>query len=423
MLEMQNTEAAVIGRFIIDGDSHCAFDIDFEVFTNESLRGIYSEFADNDSVSISVLVDKYGEDYVSSIVSVACPSSTIRSDVLELKKAHYRRVAIKSLNDAIEGVRSGVEIGKVIADVVNDTATCDDSERVVSICEAMHSYHERLQIVANGGEVPSMYIPSGYSSFDDKIGGFASSDLTIIGGRPSLGKTAFALGSALHQAREGKRILWFSMDSSIDSIVARAFANVANADLRDLMKYKPSYKDMGSVAGSVEVIGDCDILIDKSPNLTVERLQAIARKYNAIKPLDMIYVDYIQQISGTGTEYETVTKASGALKRLANELMCGVVGLVQLNRGIESRANKIPTMADIRSSGQIEQDAYLILFPYRPERDAQSDEEAAKLKGIAELYIVKNKDGPIGVVTEGNIHFDENSAAYRNTSNGGFDEF
>lgn len=414
MLEMKQTEMAVIGRFILDGDSHTNYNLPAEVFTNNELREMYESFADKPSVSVNVLTDRFSESLITAAVQHASPNLSLGAEVAELKAALSRRIAVKALNEAAENITQGGGIGDAMNDALAASASTDDAERTTTMADAMMEYYTKLQTVMDGGEVPSLFIKSGFDRFDEDYGGFASTDLTVIGGRPSMGKTSFALSTALYQAKLGKRILWFSMDASVDQIVCRAFANESKAALKDLKRHKPQHKDMSKVAGSVSTLGDMDFHIDKSPNLTIGKLTSIARKMHAKKPLDVIYVDYLQQIAGGGTEYENVSNASGSLKRLANELQCAVVALVQLNRGIENRTVKTPTMADIRSSGQIEQDAFMILFPYRPERDAQNEREAMELQGKVELVVAKNKDGDVGRMKESGIIFDADHAAYRN---------
>ena len=242
-------------------------------------------------------------------------------------------------------------------------------------------------------------IPTGYHDLDRQTSGLQAGDLIIIAGRPSMGKTALALNMAEHVAVENRLpVAVFSMEMSGTQLAMRMLGSIGRLDQHKLRTGRLSDEDWNRLTNAVGKLHDAPIHIDETPALNALELRARARRlHRQYGTLGMIVIDYLQLMESTseGENRATeISEISRSLKALAKELRVPVVALSQLNRALEQRPNKRPQMADLRESGAIEQDADLILAIYRDEVYNPDTPE----KGIAEVNILKQRNGPIGTV-------------------------
>jgi replicative DNA helicase len=241
-------------------------------------------------------------------------------------------------------------------------------------------------------------VPSGYSQMDKLISGFQDSDLIIIAGRPSMGKTAFALNIARNAAVDHDVVVViFSLEMSRQQLAMRMLCSEARVDSYKLRSGLIGERDWSKLTVAAGTLSDAKIFIDDSPSLTVLQMRAKSRRLKAEKGLGLVIVDYLQLMRGKdGMERreQEISDISRSLKALAKELRLPVIALSQLNRRPEGREDKKPVLADLRESGAIEQDADLVCFIYREEMY----EENSKQKGIAEILVRKHRNGPTGSV-------------------------
>jgi replicative DNA helicase len=243
-------------------------------------------------------------------------------------------------------------------------------------------------------------IATGFIDLDKQTSGLQKGDLVIVAGRPSMGKTAFALNIAENVAlAEGLPVVVFSMEMSGEQLAARLLGSVGRVDQSRMRTGKLQDDEWPRVTDAIARLSNTQILIDETGSLSSLELRARARRIarNFGGTLGLVVIDYLQLMSGSGSENRAteISEISRSLKSLAKELQCPVVALSQLNRGLEQRPNKRPIMSDLRESGAIEQDADLIMFIYRDEvyhPDTTTD------KGVAEIIIGKQRNGPIGTV-------------------------
>ena len=242
-------------------------------------------------------------------------------------------------------------------------------------------------------------VATGFTDLDERTSGFQPGDLIIVAGRPSMGKTAFALNIAEHVALDGKLpVAVFSMEMAGTQLAMCLLGSTGRLDQHKLRTGRLDDNDWPRLTNALGRLNDAQIFIDESAALTALELRARARRlHRQHKGLGLIVVDYLQLMSSTsqGENRATeISEISRSLKALAKELNVPLVALSQLNRSLEQRPNKRPVMSDLRESGAIEQDADVILFIYRDEvyNDASQD------KGIAEIIIGKQRNGPIGTV-------------------------
>ncbi len=242
-------------------------------------------------------------------------------------------------------------------------------------------------------------IPSGYTDLDKMTSGLQPGDLVIVAGRPSMGKTSFSLNIAEHVAIEyGAPVAVFSMEMGGAQLAMRMLASVGRLDQSRVRTGRLNDDEWSRLSYALGKIHEKAIYIDETPALNPIDLRARARRlHRQCGKLGLIVIDYLQLMSGSsqGENRATeISEISRALKGLAKELECPVIALSQLNRSLEQRPNKRPVMSDLRESGAIEQDADLILFIYRDQVYNPDSPD----KGMAEIIIGKQRNGPLGTV-------------------------
>ncbi len=245
---------------------------------------------------------------------------------------------------------------------------------------------------------PLTGISSGFSKFDEMTSGLQNSDLVIVAGRPSMGKTTFAMNLAEFASVSGeKSVAVFSMEMPGEQLALRMMSSLGRIDQHNLRTGKLQDHDWPRLTSAVAMLSKAKLFIDDTPALSPTELRARCRRLKREHDLDMVIIDYLQlmQISGTSENRATeISEISRSLKALAKELNVPIIALSQLNRSVEQRPDKRPVMSDLRESGGIEQDADVILFIYR---DEVYNPDSAD-KGTAEVLIRKQRNGPIGKV-------------------------
>ncbi|MEW6352459.1 MAG: replicative DNA helicase [Thermodesulfobacteriota bacterium] len=242
-------------------------------------------------------------------------------------------------------------------------------------------------------------VPSGFRDLDEYTGGFQDSDLIIIAGRPSMGKTSLALNVAMSAAIEYKiTTAIFSLEMSNEQIGLRMLCSKAKVNLRALRTGYLSKAEWPKLTTACGLISEAPIYVDDTPAINTLEIRAKARRLKKERNLGLVVVDYLQLMQNPtrrDSREKEISEISRSLKALAKELSVPVIALSQLNRQVEQRPNKRPQLADLRESGAIEQDADVILFIYRDEVYNQSPDNPKK--GEAEIIIGKQRNGPIGV--------------------------
>ena len=242
-------------------------------------------------------------------------------------------------------------------------------------------------------------ISTGFTDLDYKTSGFHNSDLIIIAARPAMGKTSFILNVAENMAfKQKKAVAIFSLEMSKQQLVNRLFSMQARVDSMSLRNGSLKDEEWSRLIESAGVVGNSRLLIDDTPGITVRELRSKCRKYQLEYGLDIVMVDYLQLMSGSGrsgdSRQQEISDISRSLKILARELNVPIVALSQLSRAVEGRQDHRPMLSDLRESGAIEQDADIVMFLYRDEVYHKDTE----MKGIAEVIIAKQRNGPIGTI-------------------------
>lgn len=241
-------------------------------------------------------------------------------------------------------------------------------------------------------------IPTGFIDLDYRTAGLQPSDLILIAARPSMGKTAFVLNIAQNMAfREHKSVAIFSLEMSKEQLVNRLFSLEARVDAQALRTGNMSDADWEKLVEGAGIVGDSRLIIDDTPGISISEMRSKCRKFKLEQGLDIIIIDYLQLMTGSGrseSRQQEISEISRSLKALARELKVPVVALSQLSRAVEQRPDHRPMMSDLRESGAIEQDADVVMFIYRDDYYNKDTD----LKGISEIIIAKQRNGPIGTV-------------------------
>ncbi len=241
-------------------------------------------------------------------------------------------------------------------------------------------------------------VASGFLDLDYMTAGFQPSDLILIGARPAMGKSAFALNIAQHAAFANNLCTaFFALEMSKEQLVNRLLAMESRVDARLLRSGNLADTDWEKLIEAAGTVGRSKLIIDDKPGITISELRSKCRKYKLEFDLKLIIIDYLQLMTGNGraqSREQEISEISRALKGLARELNVPVIALSQLNRQLESRPDKRPMMSDLRESGAIEQDADVVMFIYR---DDYYNKDSAD-KGIAEIIIGKQRSGSTGTV-------------------------
>jgi replicative DNA helicase len=316
------------------------------------------------------------------------------------EKAYKRRLISAGSNIAGFGYDDGVEAEEAInqaQSLVFGVADDRDQRELAKLYDLLGPAMERISLQMESGQ-GIVGVPSGFHDLDRMTGGFKDSDLIIVAGRPSMGKTSLALNIALHAALESKKsIAIFSLEMSKEQLTERLLTEQAQIDAQRLHRGLLTEAEFDRISNALGPLGEASIYIDDTPSMDELTLQLKARQAKMRHDIDLIVVDYLQLMHGRSrgddNRVQEVSSISRALKGLARELRVPVIAISQLSRAPEQRPDKRPILSDLRESGAIEQDSDLVMFLFRPEY-YKSDERP----GIAEVIVAKHRNGPTGMI-------------------------
>jgi replicative DNA helicase len=435
----QNIEAEqfVLGGILIDNEAlHAVLEvIKPEDFYREAHRKIFLAFLELyeqnipiDLVTVSELLQKKGQladvggaSYLATLVE-AIPTTTnlVHYARIIKEKAILRRL-INCASEIINQCLTPTEDAEEILDRAERSVFEIANERIqTSYYPLKDVIKESFNMIQNIASKTTHItgVPTGFVDFDRLTSGLQPSDLIIIAGRPSMGKTAFALNIAANTAiRYGIPVAIFSLEMSKEQLANRMLCAEAKVDNQKLRSGFLADHDWQLLTEAASVLSEAPIFIDDTPAISILEMRAKARRLKAEHNIGLVIIDYLQLMKGKGqTERreQEISEISRSLKALAKELNVPVVALSQLNRRVEEREDKRPRLADLRESGAIEQDADLIVFLYRDE--VYNKREDNPNKGIVELIIGKHRNGPTGTVK---LAFLDKFTCFENLANEG----
>ena len=408
-----SAEKAVLGCLLINKDAihKTIHSLSINAFYDEAHKIIYKAicnmFEDGqivDSVTITDYLKKnknlkqVGDSYYISGLIEDAPSSENVDYYSDIVKQKYTlrtiiNTAIEMSTEAYNEEHDPVEILDQAEKKIFELSKETERGEFVSINPILEEVLKEWGTKTDSG---LFGIPSGFIDLDEKLSGFQKSDLIILAGRPSMGKTALCLSIARNVAVDyNKKVGIFSLEMSKKQLGERLISSESRINSHKIKTSQLPKGDWRKLSTAADSLSKSKIFIDDSPGLNVMELRAKARQLKAEKKIDLLIVDYIQLLnSGTRSEnrQQEMSYISRSLKALAKELDIPVICLSQLSRAVENRTNHRPIMSDLRESGAIEQDADVVLFIYRQFVYTESEED----KNIGEIIIAKHRNGPTG---------------------------
>ena len=340
-------------------------------------------------------------DFVRELLSAPLISANIKSyAAIVAEKATLRRL-IRLNEDIANTCYAGREsLEYILEDTekrVFQLVQKRTTDSYVPIRQVVMNAMDKIEAAAkNRGSVTG--VPTGFLDLDYRTAGLQPSDLVLIAARPSMGKTAFELNLARHAAfKKGLTVAIFSLEMSKEQLVNRMFSMESSVDSQKLRTGQMNDQEWEKLIESAGVIGRSSLIIDDTPGIGIAELRSKCRKYKLEHNLSMILIDYLQLMTGNGkteSRQQEISEISRSLKAVARELSVPVIAFSQLSRAVEQRPDHRPILSDLRESGAIEQDADVVMFIYRDDYYNHDSEK----KGIAEIIIAKQRNGPIGTV-------------------------
>tara|TARA_B100001750_G_scaffold109203_1_gene86293 strand:- start:293 stop:1678 length:1386 start_codon:yes stop_codon:yes gene_type:complete len=414
-----DAEVALIGGLLLDSENQAydkVADIlserDFYHTENKEVFKVIQKLSEQSKVTDVLTVSDYLDsstdfeskpsiEYLSEIVESTAGTSNIAEYAKIIREKALLRELIQISSEIAQSAykpegKSPSELVDIaeshifeIAERGNRNMTFSEMSDLVK-----QTYDELDKRSQGGGKITG--VSSGFRELDNLTAGLQNGELIIIAGRPSMGKTAFALNIAEHTALADENpVAIFSMEMSASSLAQRMISSLGRVNAHSIKTGQLQEKDWNRVDGAIQQIKNAPIYIDDTPSLTPIELRARARRIQREKGLSLIVIDYLQLMSVHGNKENRATEISEIsrnLKALARELNIPIIALSQLNRSVEQRTDKQPQMSDLRESGAIEQDADLIAFIYREEvYDPDTDK-----KGVALINVAKQRNGSIG---------------------------
>lgn len=341
-------------------------------------------------------------EYVGDLVAAVPTSANVKYYANIVKDNAMRRELIKVTQSIENDCYAGQESLDFIMDKTEkEVFTLLNSRQgnidYTPIREVVMNALEKIENAAKtSGTVTG--IPTGFIDLDYRTAGLQPSDLILVAARPSMGKTAFVLNIAQYVAfHENMCTAIFSLEMSKEQLVNRMFSLESRVDAQKLRTGNLTDAEWEMLIEGAGTIGNSSLIIDDTPGISINEMRSKCRKFKLEHDLKLIIIDYLQLMSGSGrseSRQQEISDISRSLKALARELSCPVIALSQLSRAVEQRPDHRPMLSDLRESGAIEQDADVVMFIYRDDYYNKDSD----MKGISEIIIAKQRNGPIGTV-------------------------
>ena len=413
-------EQSLLGAILVDPDSlndiaDTVASTDFYLTEHAQIfTAMHELFLANKEIDIVTLIDMLvtkgiysksgGQDYIKTLCQAVPNALNVKDYATIVKQKSLLRQLIEVCSDISDTAYSEEGTANEVIDYAEsrifDIAQGRDTKNFRHIREVIGEVYKNLHTMATEGE-SAQGTKTGFSGLDNVLAGMGDSDLILIGARPGMGKTSFALNIATNVALQTKKkVCLFSLEMSAEQLVSRVISSEAMVDSYAMRTGRLDPKQWDDIAAATSKLAGCDILIDDTSGISVTGMKAKLRRINN---LGLVVVDYLQLMQsdrrGDGNRVQEVADISRALKIMAKELSVPVICCAQLSRGPESRTDKRPMLSDLRDSGAIEQDADTVIFLYRDEyykTEGNQDEG-----NIAEVIIAKNRHGSTGNVKMG----------------------
>ncbi len=411
-------EAAVLGSMLIDKNaiSHAVEGLNHDAFYSDANKEIFEAivtlYDNNEAVDIVTLIEQLkkknvldktgGPAYITELANTIPTAANIGHYTKIVREKHLLRRLINTATQIVtESFEPAGEVDSLldraetlIFDItsthkkVMDVAAMKDI--IKQSIETIDRLYQRKENITG--------VPTGFHDLDVKLAGLQKSDLLILAGRPSMGKSALALCMMEHAGVVEKvPCAYFSLEMSKDQLAQRMLCSIAGVNAHKVRTGFFSQTDWPKLVAAAGKLSEAPIFIDDTPGITALELRAKARRLKAKHDIQLIVVDYLQLMQGKNrseNRQQEISDISRSMKALARELNIPVIGISQLSRAVEQRQDKRPMLSDLRESGAIEQDADVVMLILREEYYTPTEEN----KGIAEIIIAKQRQGPVGTI-------------------------
>jgi replicative DNA helicase len=374
----------------------------------DSIKQIHMQNIPVDAVTVFEELKKRGKidyiggfEYLATLTENIITSKNVEAYCNIIREKSTLRKLISASQEIIEkSYKEDDDVQKIIELAEQRFFSISQNRSINSFSEIkevlMNVFNQLEERAKSGGGITGL--ATGYTDLDRMTSGLQKSDLILIAARPSMGKTALALNIAMNVVKNGASVALFSLEMSKEQYVQRIISQEAMVDSTKLRTGSLDDDDWTRVINTMSLISDCKIFIDDTPSVTLFEMMSKCRRLKIEKGLDLIVVDYLQLMSDGGrtdNRQQEISNISRGLKTLARELNCPVLALSQLSRAPELRNDHRPVMSDLRESGAIEQDADVVIMLYR---DEYYNKEESEKKGITDVIITKQRNGPVGTV-------------------------
>lgn len=435
-LPPQNLEAerSVLGALMLDKDAIIRvanvlragdFYNDIHNIIYETMLDLFEKREPIDVLSLSNRLEEKGQldtiggsTYLASLVNSTPSSSNVAHYAKVVQKKSTLRKLIETASEIVElGYREEEDAEKLLDMAEQKLFSVSQKylkQDFVPIKAILESAFNRIDEL-HKGDHQLRGVPTGYPDLNNILAGFQKSDLIILAARPSIGKTTLALDFArLIATKEKVPIGIFSLEMGADQLIDRMLAAQSGVDLWRLrtgrLKTGDGDDDFQRIGEAMGILSESQIFIDDTGSANIMEVRTMARRLQMEHGVGLLIIDYLQLMEGRSTggdnRVNEISEISRSLKQLARELNIPVIALSQLSRSVESRSPQIPKLSDLRESGSIEQDADIVMFLYREDREKPDTPN----KNIVEVHIAKHRNGPVGKIS---LYFDEASTTFK----------
>ena len=348
---------------------------------------------------------------VPSAVNIKSYANIVRENAIKRELINAGQKIIQQAREADGDVDINLVLDNAEKDILEIAKTANNTDRIVEPAEYIMNAFTEIEKRYNSSQDGKLFgLDTGFSELNRMTGGLQKSDLIILGARPSMGKTAFALNILANLARKNVPVAIFSLEMSSEQLTNRLFSLYGLIDSNSIRLGKLDGNELERLTLTSTILSGKPLYIDDTADLNMSKLRTKARKLKREKDIKLLVIDYLQLMQGSSRKIDRqqeISEISRSLKLLARELDITIIALSQLSRAVESRQDKRPMLSDIRESGAIEQDADIVMFLYRDEYYNANTND----KGLTELIIAKHRNGAIGTV---NLKFSKQFCLFEN---------
>jgi replicative DNA helicase len=423
-------ERAILGAMILDPETipQVLEYLREEDFYLENHRLLFSllyklwedKGKDWDDIVLREYINRYGlsgkidMSFVYALVDEAAKGALLEEAIKLVKEKSGLRSLMELSINTLKGIKEEPDFNRLIDFITHKVLEISEKQTITHYYHVKEVVSKVIDIIEKHRKEEKLITgrATGFLDLDVLTTGFHPSDLIIVAARPGMGKSSFMLSMAINMAMEEKvPVVIYSLEMSKEQLTMRALSMLSGVPLQNMRRGFIKEEERNKLIGAAIELSRCEIYIDDTPTLSTTDLRIKTRKLKKEKGVEVAFIDYLQLLRPPvrkSSRQEEVAEISRNLKALAKELSIPVVALAQLSRQVEHRSDKRPQLADLRESGQIEQDADLIIFIHRPEYYKKSP--PPEEQGIAEVIVAKQRQGPTGIIK---VAFMKETASFR----------